>query len=114
MPTTPKKKATPASDKKNAAPAPRGGDVDDVITDFTRLSTISTKPDFTYHCPVFWYHFKEGLKHVIYFNVHYPSCPKDNLKYLKVLPGGRQVAFLVACSKTYTKEKVLKAQMGSE
>jgi hypothetical protein len=61
MPTTPKKKATPASNKKKAAPAPRGGDVDDVITDFMKLSTISTKPDFTYHCPVFGYHFKEGL-----------------------------------------------------
>ena len=109
MPTPKKKATTPASNKKKAVPA-----VDDVIADFTKLSTISTKPDFSYHCPVFGYHFKEGQKHVIYFDVHYPSCPKDNLKYLKVLPGGRQVAFLVACSKKHTKEKVLKAQMGRE
>ena len=35
-----------------------------------------------------------------------------NLKYLRALPGGRQVTFLIASSKFYTDEKVLKKQLG--
>ena len=72
-------------------------------------------PSFNCHCPVVPYHYKDGTpkpKHVIVFDVHYPSVPKANLKYLRVLPGGKHLEFLIASPKFYTDEKVLKKQLG--
>ena len=82
--------------------------MDDLITDFSKLTTLSTVPNFNYNCPTIPYHYKEGNKHVIAYDVAYPSVPSKNLKYLKVLPGGRQVAFLIATPRFFATKKVLK------
>eukprot|EP00956_Cyclotella_meneghiniana_P024430 scaffold49001_cov77-Cyclotella_meneghiniana.AAC.1 len=112
MPRTPgstKKSANSASAKKKSA---QDDPMDDLVADIAKLNMNSMAPDFNYHCPVTPYHYKEGLKHLIAFDVQFPSVPKENLKYLRVEPGGKQVAFLIASPKFYTQEKVLKQQLG--
>ena len=66
-------------------------------------------PNFNYNCPTIPYLYKEGNKHVIAYNVVYPSVPTTNFKYLKVLPGGRQVAFLIATPRFFAIDR---GQMG--
>jgi hypothetical protein len=51
-------------------------------------------------------------KHVIELHANFSSAPPSSLKYCRVLPGGRQLALLVAFPRWANGKKLLELQMG--
>ncbi len=76
------------------------------------MTLTKLKPNFTYELPLVPFDYKQGNKHVIKFHANFPSAPPSSLKYYRVLPGGRQLALLVAFPMWATGKKLLELQMG--
>lgn len=112
MPTkkTPPRAAAAAAATPKKKPSVTAS-VEDLATDFSKINVNKVQPDFSYHCPVIPVHYKKGVKHLIKYDVMYPSVNSACLKYCRVLPGGKQVAFLIAMPRWPTSEAFLKEEL---